>query len=160
MGAVGQVRWFALGSKRRCDRRRSSVPCRVSRICRTRLARCTIATAADLRTERIDHSKALARELKVIVYVYRGSIDIATVPLAQRHGAILGQGDSLEMNALEASGVLVLAGRPLREPVAQAGPFVMNTRAELEQAFEDYRAGRFQAEPIVSVQDACAAKRV
>jgi hypothetical protein len=39
----------------------------------------------------------------------------------------------------------LLAARPLREPVVQYGPFVMNTRQEIEQAVEDYRSGRFAA---------------
>jgi len=43
--------------------------------------------------------------------------------------------------------VLVLGGRPIREPVAMHGPFVMNTRDELVQAFEDYEAGRLGTVP-------------
>lgn len=57
--------------------------------------------------------------------------------------AVLEQGTSVELVGEGQGGrVLVLAGRPWREPVARAGPFVMNTEDELRQAFDDYRSGR------------------
>ena len=58
--------------------------------------------------------------------------------------ALLGAGEVVTLRAGDAGArLLLIAGRPLREPVARGGPFVMNRREEIEQAFEDYRLGRF-----------------
>jgi len=86
-----------------------------------------------------------------LTYVLAGSGAVGT----DRHAIHSGQlavhvdGDVLVLSAderqdsrTEAFEVLVLGGQPLREPVAMYGPFVMNTRDELQQAFEDYQAGR------------------
>ena len=57
---------------------------------------------------------------------------------------VLGEGDAVSVIAGEAGGrFLLVAGQPLREPVARYGPFVMNTQDEIRTAFEDFRAGRF-----------------
>lgn len=77
------------------------------------------------------------------VYVYHGSVSIEGVSVPQQRMAILGNsGDGVRLHSDDGASVLVLSGQPLREPIAQYGPFVMNTRAELEQAFSDYQQGR------------------
>ena len=78
------------------------------------------------------------------VYVINGPIDIAGNSLSRDELAILSEGESISVNALaDDVRFLLIAGKPLNEPVARGGPFVMNTRDEIDQAFEDYRAGRF-----------------
>ena len=56
--------------------------------------------------------------------------------------AILGDGNRVQLEASEPAQALLLTGLPLREPVVQCGPFVMNTETEIAQAIEDYHAGR------------------
>lgn len=68
-----------------------------------------------------------------------GGHDVPGVGLAQ-----LGDGDAVQFTAVGGPAkALLIAGRPLKEPVAWHGPFVMNTEAELMQAIDDYQAGRF-----------------
>lgn len=79
------------------------------------------------------------------VYLYEGDARVGdegqTVP--HRAAGLLGDGDSLRMQAgANGARFLLLAGKPLREPIVQYGPFVMNTRAEIEQALDDYQSGR------------------
>jgi redox-sensitive bicupin YhaK (pirin superfamily) len=66
---------------------------------------------------------------------------------------VLGAGDATQDSNAPSLEVLLLGGRPIREPVAQYGPFVMNTRAELAQAFEDYQAGRMGQIPAEHLGD-------
>jgi redox-sensitive bicupin YhaK (pirin superfamily) len=59
--------------------------------------------------------------------------------------AVLGEGYLVRMSADVSAQALLLSGVPLREPVVQYGPFVMSSEREIEQAVEDYRAGRLGA---------------
>jgi len=72
-------------------------------------------------------------------------------PVTMGQLAVFGAGDVLTFGAgaKQELDILLLGGQPIREPVAAYGPFVMNTRAELMQAFEDYQAGRLGSIPAV-----------
>jgi quercetin 2,3-dioxygenase len=81
------------------------------------------------------------------VYVYGGQVasgDDEPVAVGTAEIALYGQGtgDTIGLAAMEDSRLLLIAGKPLDEPMVRHGPFVMNTMAELEQAFRDYHAGR------------------
>jgi redox-sensitive bicupin YhaK (pirin superfamily) len=81
------------------------------------------------------------------VYVYRGSLSIGGTPVpAQRMAILANRGDGVVLQAGDAPAkALLIAGRPLNEPIAQYGPFVMNSNEEIFQAVQDFRAGRFAA---------------
>ena len=77
------------------------------------------------------------------VYVFEGSAHLANAAVAKHTLAVLGAGDAVEVVAGSTGARFILvAGRPIGEPVVQYGPFVMNTREEIEQAIADYRAGK------------------
>ena len=100
-------------------------------------------------------------EFNALVYVLSGDGTVgagsafgpgaeAAAAISTGQTAVFGDGDRLTVTADEqqegrhpALEVIVLGGEPIREPVQQYGPFVMNTRAELQQAVEDYNSGRF-----------------
>jgi redox-sensitive bicupin YhaK (pirin superfamily) len=95
-------------------------------------------------------------DFNALAYVLAGSGTVGADRRPAHTGqlAVFGSGDVLTFGAQrrmdgpsERLDVLVLGGQPIREPVAAYGPFVMNTRAELVQAFEDYQAGRLGSIP-------------
>jgi redox-sensitive bicupin YhaK (pirin superfamily) len=95
-------------------------------------------------------------DFNALVYALagRGSVTGAGRPMHSGQLAVLGAGDTVTVraDAVQESrspnlDVLVLGGQPIREPVAAYGPFVMNTRAELVEAFEDYQAGKLGTIP-------------
>ncbi len=84
----------------------------------------------------------LPADHRVCVYVFDGEVTVADRRMERGQLAVLGAGEAVALTAEGFAQALVLGGRPLGEPIAWGGPFVMCTREEVMQAFEDYRAGR------------------
>ena len=86
-----------------------------------------------------------------LVYTMEGTVQVSSgrIALEASHLAVLGAGGVIELSngGRAAAEVILLGGEPIRETVARYGPFVMNTREELVQAFEDYQAGRMGQVP-------------
>lgn len=79
------------------------------------------------------------------VYVFEGAVRVAGRDVKDGQLAVLADGESVRFEAGERAQALLLSGIPLREPVVQYGPFVMNTEREIMEAIEDYQAGRLGA---------------
>jgi redox-sensitive bicupin YhaK (pirin superfamily) len=92
--------------------------------------------------------QSLPASHNAFVYVYRGEVDIGATHVPAQRMAILGNGpdrDGVVLKAHRPSRALLIAGKPLGEPIAQYGPFVMNTQDEIFAAVQDFQSGKFAA---------------
>jgi redox-sensitive bicupin YhaK (pirin superfamily) len=79
------------------------------------------------------------------VYVYRGAVTIGGTTLGENRMGILAntpRADGVTLNSTAPAKAILVAGKPLREPIVQHGPFVMNTKEEIYQAIKDFQEGR------------------
>ena len=93
-------------------------------------------------------SQTLPSSHHACLYVYRGAVAVGDETAVGQQLAILAQSataDGVTISADAPARVLLIAGQPLHEPIAQHGPFIMNTEAELRQAVADYQSGRMAA---------------
>lgn len=91
-----------------------------------------------------EFAHAIPASHNTFIYVYEGEVGIGEDQRKLKAGnaGLLAAGDEILVRALaEDTRFIVLAGKPLHEPIAQYGPFVMNTQEEIEQAIQDYRSG-------------------
>ena len=109
----------------------------------------TDPTYLDVRLDAgVDFTLPLPAGHSAFIYVYEGSASVGAgreaATIHAQELAVLGDGSEVRLEGrAPRSRAILVAGRPLREPVARYGPFVMNTRDEIMQAFADYQAGRF-----------------
>ena len=97
--------------------------------------------------------QAPPKDYAAFLYVFEGVIEVGAAPgtgaVRTHELAVLGEGEEIRLKGVSAGAdgrtarAILVAGRPLREPVAKYGPFVMNTREELQQAFADFQSGKF-----------------
>jgi redox-sensitive bicupin YhaK (pirin superfamily) len=93
-----------------------------------------------------EFSTALPDTHNAFIYVYRGAVTVDGVQVAARRMGILSNApgaDSVTLSAQEDARLILVAGKPLNEPIVQYGPFVMNTQQEIRQALNDYNSGHF-----------------
>jgi len=93
-----------------------------------------------------EFSTMLPDTYNAFIYVYRGAVTVYDVQVASRRMGILSNASGVEnvtIAAKEDARLILIAGKPLNEPIVQYGPFVMNTQQEIHQALDDFGSGRF-----------------
>lgn len=92
-------------------------------------------------------SPRVAEGHRVLLYVYEGEVEIAGQPqkLGTSRLARLSESGEIQLSTQTGARVLLIAGKPLGEPIVQYGPFVMNSREEIEQALRDFRDDKLTA---------------
>ena len=91
-----------------------------------------------------DYSEHIPQGHNAFIYLISGSLQLPeNQELTGDQLAVLDDGDTVEIRAREDCRLLLIAGRPIGEPVARHGPFVMNTDQEIDQAYRDFESGLF-----------------
>jgi hypothetical protein len=90
-------------------------------------------------------SPTIADGHRLMLYVFEGELTVAGQTIARNQLARLSEHGELQLTSSSGARVLLLAGRPIGEPIVQYGPFVMNSREEIEQALRDFRDGTLTA---------------
>lgn len=93
-----------------------------------------------------EFSTALPATHNAFIYVYRGAVTVNGVQVGARRMGILSNtsgADGVTLSAAEDARLILIAGKPLNEPIVQYGPFVMNTQQEIHQALNDFNNGHF-----------------
>lgn len=90
-------------------------------------------------------TESIPEHYNAFVYVLSGTIKTGKKDVEGTHGTciVFGPGESIAVKTTGQARFVVLAGEPLNEPVVQHGPFVMNTREQIMEAFRDYSNGKF-----------------
>ncbi|MGY8869887.1 pirin family protein [Neptunomonas sp.] len=101
----------------------------------------TQAIYLDIQIPKGEHlSLPVSSSLSAFIYLFEGQAEINKQALSHNNAAVLGSGDSVTIHAPEVEArLLLIAGKAIGEPIAQYGPFVMNTMKEVDQAIEDYQ---------------------
>lgn len=92
-----------------------------------------------------EFSTAIPDTHNAFIYVYRGVVKVGETAVPNKRMGVLHnapEADGITLTAIEEARVILVAGKPLKEPIVQYGPFVMNTQTEIEQALSDFRGGR------------------